>query len=100
MNKYDVTLTAHYEKTVSVYADTPEQAKEKIENVLFDTDIIQFKDEDFIGGEADILGGDEGKPDKDECYDKEDVSGYDECSDWPIFCHVLGEGIVVGGCED
>ena len=28
MNKYDVTLTAHYEKTVSVYADTPEQAKE------------------------------------------------------------------------
>ena len=26
MNKYDVTLTAHYEKTVSVYADTPEQA--------------------------------------------------------------------------
>lgn len=29
MNKYDVTLTAHYEKTVSVYADTPEQAKEK-----------------------------------------------------------------------
>ena len=25
MNKYDVTLTAHYEKTVSVYADTPEQ---------------------------------------------------------------------------
>ena len=34
MNKYDVTLTAHYEKTVSVYADTPEQAKEKIETVL------------------------------------------------------------------
>ena len=49
MNKYDVTLTAHYEKTVSVYADTPEQAKEKIETVLFDTDIIQFSDEDFIG---------------------------------------------------
>lgn len=46
MNKYDVTLTAHYEKTVSVYADTPEQAKEKIETVLFDTDIIQFTDED------------------------------------------------------
>ena len=52
MNKYDVTLTAHYEKTVSVYADTPEQAKEKIETVLFDTDIIQFTDEDFIGGDA------------------------------------------------
>ena len=61
MNKYDVTLTAHYEKTVSVYADTPEQAKEKIETVLFDTDIIQFSDEDFIGGDAAILVADEGK---------------------------------------
>ena len=47
MNKYDVTLTAHYEKTVSVYADTPEQAKEKIETVLFDTDIIQFMKRPF-----------------------------------------------------
>ena len=66
MNKYDVTLTAHYEKTVSVYADTPEQAKEKIETVLFDTDIIQFTDEDFIGGDAAILVADEKKTVKDE----------------------------------
>ena len=29
MKKYDVTLTAHYQKTVSVYAESPEQAKEK-----------------------------------------------------------------------
>lgn len=40
MKKYDVTLTAHYEKTISVYADSPEQAKEKTEIILFDSDII------------------------------------------------------------
>ena len=32
LKKYDVTLTAHYRKTVSVYAESPEQAKEKNKN--------------------------------------------------------------------
>ena len=40
MKKYDVTLTAHYQKTVSVYAESPEQAKEKTKIILFDTDLI------------------------------------------------------------
>ena len=100
MNKYDVTLTAHYEKTVSVYPDTPEQAKEKIETVLFDTDIIQFSDEDFIGGDAAILVADEGKPDKDECSDEDDCSEYDDCSDCPYFCPVCGECMCEDECED
>lgn len=39
MKKYDVTLTAHYRKTVSVYAESPEQAKEKTKIILFDTDL-------------------------------------------------------------
>lgn len=52
MKKYDVTLTAHYEKTVAVYAETPAHAREKIETILFDTDLIDFSDEDFICGEA------------------------------------------------
>jgi hypothetical protein len=30
MKKYEITLTANYEKTICVYADSPEQAKEKI----------------------------------------------------------------------
>ena len=29
MKKYEITLTAHYEKTISVYADSPEEAREK-----------------------------------------------------------------------
>ena len=100
MNKYDVTLTAHYKKTVSVYADTPEQAKEKIETVLFDTDIIQFTDEDFIGGDAAILVADKEKPVKDECPDEDDCSEYDDCSDCPYFCPVCGECMCEDECED
>ena len=49
MKKFKVTLTGHYQKTISVYAETPEQAKEKTETILFDTDLIDFSDEDFIG---------------------------------------------------
>ena len=54
MKKYAVTLRGHYEKTISVYADTPEEAKKKTETVLFDTDLIDFTDDDFVYGEADI----------------------------------------------
>lgn len=54
MKKYDVTLTAHYRKTVCVYAESPEQAKEKTKIILFDTDLINFTDDDFVCGEADI----------------------------------------------
>ena len=54
LKKYDVTLTAHYRKTVSVYAESPEQAKEKTKIILFDTDLINFTDDGFVCGEADI----------------------------------------------
>jgi len=54
LKKYDVTLTAHYRKTVSVCAESPEQAKEKTKIILFDTDLINFTDADFVCGEADI----------------------------------------------
>ena len=54
MKKYDVTLRGHYEKTISVYADSPEEAKKKTEIVLFDTDLIDFSDDDFVCGEANI----------------------------------------------
>ena len=46
MKKYAVTLTGHYEKTISVYADTPEQAAEKVKIILFDTDLISFSEEE------------------------------------------------------
>ncbi len=31
MKKYGVTLRGHYEKTISVYADSPEEAKGKLD---------------------------------------------------------------------
>jgi hypothetical protein len=54
LKKYDVTLTAHYEKTISVCAESAEQAKEKTEMIMFDTDLINFTDNDFIYGEAKV----------------------------------------------
>lgn len=54
MKKYDVTLTAHYEKTISVCAESAEQAKAKTEIILFDTDLINFTDDNFIYGEAKV----------------------------------------------
>lgn len=54
MNEYTVTLTGKYEKTITVQAKTAVQAREKIETILFDTELISFDDEDFVGGEVDI----------------------------------------------
>lgn len=93
MKKYDVTLTGHYEKTIAVYADSPEQAVEKVQVVLFDTDLIGFSEEDFAYGEADIKEADADgakeidtpDEDEDECLKCED------CSDCPYFCPVCGE---------
>ena len=76
MKKYEITLTAHYEKTISVYADSPEEAREKLKTVLFDTALVTFSDEDFVCGEADI---------EDECLEHE------ECSGCPYYCPVCGE---------
>ena len=54
MKKYDVTLTGHYEKSITVYAESPEQAAEKVRIILCDTDLIDFSDDDFDYGEADV----------------------------------------------
>ena len=93
MKKYDVTLTAHYEKTISVCAESAEQAKAKTEIVLFDTDLINFTDEDFICGEAKINEScEDGAEDTDE-----EKANKDECSSGcPYFCSVCGECM----CED
>ena len=88
MKKYDVTLRGHYEKTISVYADSPEEAKKKTEIVLFDTDLIGFSDDDFVCGEADITEhSEDGLDDTDE----EELSEENDCSDCPYFCPVCGE---------
>ena len=89
MKEYEIILTAHYEKTISVYADSPEEAKEKLKTVLFDTDLVTFSDEDFVCGEADIEDAEkteaEGTDIEDECLEHE------ECSGCPYYCPVCGE---------
>ena len=85
LKKYDVTLTAHYRKTVCVYAESPEQAKEKTKIILFDTDLINFTDDDFVCGEADIT------------EQRED--GLDG-ADCPYFCPVCGECMYEDDCEE
>ena len=90
MKKYDVTLTGHYEKTISVYADSPEQAAEKVKIILFDTDLIEFSDEDFSCGEADIAEADECEEDGCEENADEDEEMEDACcSDCPYLRRVM-----------
>ncbi len=98
MKKFEVTLTGHYEKTISVYADSPEQAAEKVKIILFDTDLIDFSDEDFVCGGADIQDADE-----DGCEERaaEDGDMEDDCcSDCPYCCPVCGECMYEDECED
>ncbi len=96
MKNYDVTLTAHYEKTVSVCADSPEQAAEKVKIILFDTDLIEFSDEDFVCGEAKINESCE-----DGAEDSDEEANEDECcSDCPYFCPVCGECLYEDECEE
>lgn len=54
LKEYKAKLNAHYGKTISIYADDPEQAAEKLKTVLFDTDAVQFLEEDFVHRKADI----------------------------------------------
>ncbi len=102
MKNYDVTLTAHYEKTISVCADSPEQAAEKVKIILFDTDLIEFSDEDFVCGEADIQEADEERTAENRAddEDEDECLKHEECSDCPYFCPVCGECLYEDGCEE
>lgn len=93
MKQYEVTLTGHYEKTISVYADSPEQAAEKLKVILFDTDLIDFSDEDFVCGEADITEADgDCEKENDTPDDEEDKClKHEDCSECPYFCPMCGE---------
>lgn len=97
MKKYNVTLTAHYEKTISVCAESAEQAKAKTEIILFDTDLINFTDEDFICGEAKI---NESCEDGAEDTDEEETNEEGCCSECPYFCPVCGECMYEDECDE
>ena len=97
MKKYDVTLTAHYQKTVSVYAESPEQAQEKTKIILFDTELINFTDDDFVCGEADIT---EQSEDGLDSAGEKTLQENEDCSDCPYFCPVCGECMYEDDCEE
>lgn len=98
MKKYAVILHGHYEKTISVYADTPEEAKKKTEIVLLDTDLISFSDKDFVCGEADITESLE--EDCEEAANEDGGLENEDCSDCPYFCPVCGECMYEDDCEE
>ena len=62
MNKYDVTLTAHYEKTVSVYADTRSRQRKRL-RPSFSIPILSSSLTRILSAETGtaILVADEGK---------------------------------------
>ena len=97
LKKYDVTLTAHYRKTVCVYAESPEQAKEKTKIILFDTDLINFTDDGFVCGEADIT---EQSEDGLDGVGENTLQENEDCSDCPYFCPVCSEGMYEDDCEE
>ena len=95
MKKYDVTLTGHYEKTISAYADSPEDARKKTEIILFDTDLIDFSDDDFVCGEAAVTESCENG--KEECEVPDDDEE-DECSDCEYCCPICGNCMFACEC--
>lgn len=51
MNNYDITITEVFSKTVKVKADSYKEAKQRVEELYFDADLIltnkDFKDVEF-----------------------------------------------------
>ena len=94
MKNYEVTLVAHYAKTVSIHADSPEQAAEKLKIILFDTDLVWFSAGFFVCGEAEINDPmeDAGEESESEGEDFED----DCCSECPCF-RMMCKGCCCGG---
>ena len=88
MNKYKINMTAHYKKTVTIYAKSPAHAREKMETILFDTDLIDFTDDDFISGEAVVTDANEN-----DCEYIAVESEYipdEDCSECAYCCPVCG----------
>ena len=86
-----------HRKTVSVCAESPEQAKEKTKIILFDTDLINFTDADFVCGEADIT---EQSEDGLDGAGENTLQENEDCSDCPYFCPVCGECMYEEDCEE
>ena len=78
-------------------AESPEQAKEKTKIILFDTDLINFTDDGFVCGEADIT---EQREDGLDGVGENTPQENEDCSDCPYFCPVCGECMYEDDCEE
>lgn len=61
--------------------------------ILCDTDLIDFSDDDFDYGEADIQEADEERTAENRAddEDEDECLKHEECSDCPYFCPMCGE---------
>lgn len=93
MKKYEVTITRQYEKTISVNANCAIEAKEKIENVLTDTDLIKFFDEEICSENVSVF-------DENGNMVIDNDNDYDDCSECIYCCQVCNECIYDEDCID
>ena len=73
------------------------KAKEKTKIILFDTDLIDFTDDDFVCGEADVTEQSEDGLDSE---GENTLQENEDCSDCPYFCPVCGECMYEDDCEE
>ena len=77
------------------HIDSGTSVKTKI--ILFDTDLINFTDDDFVCGEADIT---EQREDGLDGAGENTLQENEDCSDCPYFCPVCSEGMYEDDCEE
>ena len=75
----------------------PRTGKEKTKIILFDTDLIDFTDDDFVCGEADVTEQSEDGLDSE---GENTLQENEDCSDCPYFCPVCGECMYEDDCEE
>lgn len=91
MQKYNVTVEAHHEKQITVYANTVEEAGSIVQTILNSTDLIQFEKEDISYGRATINEELEQENGEQEPYVCEE-----SCSECIFRCQTCGGCLVEG----
>ena len=89
MKIYDVNVTGKYKKSMVVLAENAEEAKEKVSMILFETDLLEFDDEDFFRGDVDI--SERKTTQRLDCDEENDEEDDEPCCICKCRCPVCGE---------
>lgn len=54
MNEYDITITATSVKEFTVFADSYDEAHELAEDIFFNSDLVDFTDNDIVGIDVEV----------------------------------------------